>query len=679
MNRKPSRGIVGYVVLLSTLLLIAILLNGGLNQTVSRRIEYPQLLEKIKSDEVGRVAIRNNSLVGVYKNTIVRSEDFPERNYDFETTIGEDFLETVRQIVANKKDVELGQVTVDELPFKLEYRAPVVVPWWYDFLPYLIMLIIMAVIWFVMIRSQAGGGGKVMNFGKSRARMQDPSKNKITFADVAGADEEKEELQEMVDFLKNPRNYTELGARIPKGVLLVGPPGTGKTLLAKAVAGEAGVPFFSISGSDFVEMFVGVGASRVRDLFDQAKKVAPAIVFIDEIDAVGRHRGAGLGGGHDEREQTLNQLLVEMDGFAVNEGIIVMAATNRRDILDPALMRPGRFDRQVTVNYPDQNGRVAILKVHSKGKILDENVDLDNIAKRMPYATGADLENVMNEAAILAARARKKKIDQQLLIDAIARVQMGPEKKSHKVNEKDRRMVAVHEGGHAIVGHLLEGCDEVHLITIVPRGQAAGHTLALPAEEHDNMSRSQLLDQITMMLGGHAAEEIGLGEIYTGSSSDLKRATEICRKMVTQFGMSDNIGTIYLGSDQEVFVGMEFGQSREYSEEIAAKIDREVASILAKCYEQAKKILSDNKDKLELLAQSLLEQETLNRAEFVSLMETGSLPETNEGDKPRTTAEILQQEKEDDTVTGQPETDAETAPENDKTDESEENMAETLE
>ena len=644
MNRKPSRGIVGYVVLLSTLLLIAILLNGGLNQTVSRRIEYPQLLEKIKNEEVGRVAIRNNSLVGVYKNTIVRGEDFPERNYDFETTIGEDFLETVRQIEANKKGVTLDQITVDKLSFDLEYRAPVVVPWWYDFLPYLIMLVIMAVIWFVMIRSQAGGGGKVMNFGKSRARMQDPSKNRVTFADVAGADEEKEELQEMVDFLKNPRNYTELGARIPKGVLLVGPPGTGKTLLAKAVAGEAGVPFFSISGSDFVEMFVGVGASRVRDLFDQAKKVAPAIVFIDEIDAVGRHRGAGLGGGHDEREQTLNQLLVEMDGFAVNEGIIVMAATNRRDILDPALMRPGRFDRQVTVNYPDQNGRVAILKVHSKGKKLEDNVDLDNIAKRMPYATGADLENVMNEAAILAARARKKKIDQQLLIDAIARVQMGPEKKSHKVNEKDRHMVAIHEGGHAIIGHLLEGCDEVHLITIVPRGQAAGHTLALPAEEHDNMSRSQLLDQITMMLGGHAAEEVGLGEIYTGSSSDLKRATEICRKMVTQFGMSDNIGTIYLGSDQEVFVGMEFGQSREYSEEIAAKIDREVAAMLAACYEKAKKILTENKDRLELLTQALLEQETLNRAEFVSLMETGTLPETSSNDKPRTTAEILEQE-----------------------------------
>ena len=652
MNRKPSRGIIGYVVLLTTLLLIAILLNGGPNQTVSRRIEYPQLLEKIKSDEIGRVAIRSNSLVGVYKNTIVREEDFPDRNYDFETTIGDDFLETVRQIEANKQGVSLDQITVDKLSFALEYRAPVVVPWWYDFLPYLIMLIIMAVIWFVMIRSQAGGGGKVMNFGKSRARMQDPTKNRITFADVAGADEEKEELQEMVDFLKNPRNYTELGARIPKGVLLVGPPGTGKTLLAKAVAGEAGVPFFSISGSDFVEMFVGVGASRVRDLFDQAKKVAPAIVFIDEIDAVGRHRGAGLGGGHDEREQTLNQLLVEMDGFAVNEGIIVMAATNRRDILDPALMRPGRFDRQVTVNYPDQNGRVAILKVHSRGKVLAADVDLDNIAKRMPFATGADLENVMNEAAILAARARKKEIDQQLLIDAIARVQMGPEKKSHKVNEKDRRMVAIHEGGHAIVGHLLEGCDEVHLITIVPRGQAAGHTLALPAEEHDNMSRSQLLDQITMMLGGHAAEEVGLGEIYTGSSSDLKRATEICRKMVTQFGMSDNIGTIYLGSDQEVFVGMEFGQSREYSEEIAAKIDREVASMLAKCYEKAKQILTENKDKLELLTQALLENETLNRAEFVALMETGTIPEGLDEDKPRTVREVLSQSSEAQTENG---------------------------
>ena len=647
MNKKPSRGIAGYIILLGTLLVIALLLNGGLNQTVSRRIEYPQLLDMIKEDKVARVAIRNNSLVGLTRTTNVLRDEFPDRSYDFETTIGEDFLETVRQIEANKQGVSIDKVTVDKLPFELEYRAPVVIPWWYDFLPYLIMLAIMGVIWFVMFRSQAGGSGRVMTFGKSRARMQDPAKNKVTFADVAGADEEKEELQEMVDFLKNPRTYTEIGARIPKGVLLVGPPGTGKTLLAKAVAGEAGVPFFSISGSDFVEMFVGVGASRVRDLFDQAKKVAPAIVFIDEIDAVGRHRGAGLGGGHDEREQTLNQLLVEMDGFAVNEGIIVMAATNRRDILDPALMRPGRFDRQVTVNYPDQEGRVAILKVHSKGKVLAEDVELNNIAKRMPYATGADLENVMNEAAILAARARKKKIDQQLLIDAIARVQMGPEKKSHKVNEQDRRMVACHEGGHAIIGHILEGCDEVHLITIVPRGQAAGHTLALPAEEHDNMSRSQLLDQVTMMLGGHAAEEVALGEIYTGSSSDLKRATEICRKMVTQFGMSEEIGTIYLGSDQEVFVGMEFGQSREYSEEVAARIDREVAQMLAKCYEKAKAILTEKKERLQQLTDALLKYETLNRAEFLALMETGEVPEGLDDDKPRTAQEVIEQSRKD--------------------------------
>ena len=640
-NRKPSRGVIGYIALLATLLLVAVLLNGGLTQTVSRRIEYPKLLELIEEGKVARVAVRNNSLVGLTTTTNVANADFPERSYDFETTIGSDFLETVRQMEAKKQGAELEQISVKDLPFELEYRAPVVVPWWYDFLPYLIMLVMMGVLWYVMMRAQGGGNGRVMSFGRSRARIQDPAKNKVTFADVAGADEEKQELQEMVDFLKNPRNYTEAGARIPKGVLLVGPPGTGKTLLAKAVAGEAGVPFFSISGSDFVEMFVGVGASRVRDLFDQAKKVAPAIVFIDEIDAVGRHRGAGLGGGHDEREQTLNQLLVEMDGFAVNEGIIVMAATNRRDILDPALMRPGRFDRQVTVNYPDQDGRVAILKVHSKGKKLGPDVDLNNIAKRMPFATGADLENVMNEAAILAARSRKTTIDQQLLIDAIARVQMGPEKKSHKVNEKDKLMVAYHEGGHAIVGHVLPGCDEVHLITVVPRGQAAGHTLALPAEEHDNISRSELLDQIAMMLGGHAAEEVALGEIYTGSSSDLKRATEICRKMVTQFGMSDNIGTIYLGSDQEVFVGMEFGQSREYSEEVAARIDREVSEILAKCYEKVKAILREKKPQLDALVKALMEQETLNRAEFLAVMEHGFVPEGLGDDKPRTTDEVL--------------------------------------
>ena len=643
---KKNKGIAGYLIVLAVIVLIAILLNGGLGETNSKRIEYPELLTMIEKGTVKRVAIRNNSLVGQTKDTQIIDADFPDRGYDFETTIGADFIETVRQMEAAKqKNIENGksldEISVKDLGFELEYRAPVSVPWWYDFLPYAIMLVIFGVAWYFLMRSQAGGGGKVMNFGRSHARVQDPSKNKITFADVAGADEEKEELQEMVDFLKNPKNYTDLGARIPKGVLLVGPPGTGKTLLAKAVAGEAGVPFFSISGSDFVEMFVGVGASRVRDLFEQAKKVAPAIVFIDEIDAVGRHRGAGLGGGHDEREQTLNQLLVEMDGFAANEGIIVMAATNRRDILDPALMRPGRFDRQVTVNYPDQRGRVAILKVHSKGKPLADDVDLDNIAKRMPYGTGADLENVMNEAAILAARSRKKKIDQQLLIDAIARVQMGPEKKSHKVNEKDKRLTAYHEGGHAIVGHMLEGCEDVHLITIVPRGQAAGYTLSLPAEEHDNISRSELLDEITMCLGGHAAEEIALGEVYTGSNSDLKRATELCRKMVTQFGMSENIGTVYLGSDQEVFVGMEFGQSREYSEEVAARIDREVSDMLAKCYEKAKQILRDNKDKLDALMEALLKHETLNRAEFLSVMTTGTVAEDLGEDKPRTVADIL--------------------------------------
>ena len=643
---KKNKGIAGYLIVLAVIVLIAILLNGGLGETNSKRIEYPELLTMIEKGTVKRVAIRNNSLVGQTKDTQIIDADFPDRGYDFETTIGADFIETVRQMEAAKqKNIENGksldEISVKDLGFELEYRAPVSVPWWYDFLPYAIMLVIFGVAWYFLMRSQAGGGGKVMNFGRSHARVQDPSKNKITFADVAGADEEKEELQEMVDFLKNPKNYTDLGARIPKGVLLVGPPGTGKTLLAKAVAGEAGVPFFSISGSDFVEMFVGVGASRVRDLFEQAKKVAPAIVFIDEIDAVGRHRGAGLGGGHDEREQTLNQLLVEMDGFAANEGIIVMAATNRRDILDPALMRPGRFDRQVTVNYPDQRGRVAILKVHSKGKPLADDVDLDNIAKRMPYGTGADLENVMNEAAILAARSRKKKIDHQLLIDAIARVQMGPEKKSHKVNEKDKRLTAYHEGGHAIVGHMLEGCEDVHLITIVPRGQAAGYTLSLPAEEHDNISRSELLDEITMCLGGHAAEEIALGEVYTGSNSDLKRATELCRKMVTQFGMSENIGTVYLGSDQEVFVGMEFGQSREYSEEVAARIDREVSDMLAKCYEKAKQILRDNKDKLDALMEALLKHETLNRAEFLSVMATGTVAEGLDEDKPRTVADIL--------------------------------------
>ncbi len=653
--KKSSRGLMSYVVLIGTFLLISILLNNMMGGPVNRRIEYPQLLQMIQEDQVARVAIRNNNLVGLKRNTTVAAADFPERAYDFETTIGEDFIETVRQMEAVKQGKALNDISVGDLTFTVEYRAPLVTPWWYDFLPFLIISMVLMLVWYLMMRAQTGGGNKVMSFGKSHARLQEPGKNKVTFADVAGADEEKEELQEMVDFLRNPKAYTELGARIPKGVLLVGPPGTGKTLLAKAVAGEAGVPFFSISGSDFVEMFVGVGASRVRDLFDQAKKAAPAIVFIDEIDAVGRHRGAGLGGGHDEREQTLNQLLVEMDGFAINEGVIVMAATNRRDILDPALLRPGRFDRQVTVNYPDQDGRVAILKVHSKGKPLAEDVDLSNIAKRVPYATGAELENVMNEAAILAARARKKVIDQQLLVDAIARVQMGPEKRSHKVTERDRRMVAIHEAGHAMVMHFLPGGDAVHLVTIVPRGQAAGHTLGLPEEENDLLTKSQLMARIAGLLGGHAAEQLGLGEFSTGATSDLQRATDLCRRMVTQFGMSEKLGPVYLDSDQEVFVGMEFGQSRGYSEEVAAKIDAEVRRLLDEAYDMALAAINDHRDRFDALVDALLSLETVSRREFVALMETGEIPEGLEDDKPRQAAPIPPKSEEKPVVPDRPE------------------------
>ena len=637
--KKSTRGLISYAIMLGVLLLIAVMLNNSMPQAVSKRIEYPELLQMIENGQVSAVAVRDNSLVGLKKNSAVSANAFPEQDYDFETTIGSDFLMTARQMTASKKGVALESISVHDLPFTLEYRAPEARSWWVDYLPFLIEIILFGALWIFIMRSQMGGN-RAMNFSKSTARMQDPSKNKITFADVAGADEEKEELQEMVDFLRNPKTYTELGARIPKGVLLVGPPGTGKTLLAKAVAGEANVPFFSISGSDFVEMFVGVGASRVRDLFDQAKKAAPSIVFIDEIDAVGRHRGVGLGGGHDEREQTLNQLLVEMDGFAVNEGVIVMAATNRRDILDPALMRPGRFDRQVTVNYPDQRGRVAILKVHSRGKPLAKDVDLDNIAKRMPYAAGADLENVMNEAAILAARSRKKEIDQQLLIDAIARVQMGPEKKSHKVSDRDRRMVAIHESGHAVVGHMLPGCDEVHLVTIVPRGMSAGHTLSLPSEERDNMSRSQMRDIICMALGGHAAEEVLIGEIFTGSSSDLKQATEMCRQMVTKYGMSEKLGTIYLGSDNEVFVGMEFGQSRPYSEKYASMIDEEVKQMLDECYERAKETIRTNLEQMNRLVDTLLTEETVGRNEFVAIMEGREADASMDEDKPREAARI---------------------------------------
>ena len=626
--KKPSRGLIGYIVLIAAFILMAVLLSGG--KSTGGEITYPDLLKKVQDGKVEYVAVRGQNLYGLYYDSVRSYAEFPD-SYDFYCVIGSDFLDTLRTMAAADAGVDRAMISEGNLVFSgksldIIYLAPLTTPWILEWLPFILMIGLMLFFWWFLMRQQMGGNGKVMNFGRSRAQMSDPSKNKIRFADVAGAVEEKEELKELVDFLRNPRTYLALGARIPKGVLLVGPPGTGKTLLAKAVAGEADVPFFSISGSDFVEMFVGVGASRVRDLFEQAKRNSPSIVFIDEIDAVGRHRGAGLGGGHDEREQTLNQLLVEMDGFAANEGVIVMAATNRRDILDPALLRPGRFDRQITVNYPDVDGRVEILKVHSRGKPLAADVDLENIAKRTPFATGADLENIMNEAAIRAARARKTQIDQSMLIEAVERVQMGPEKKSHKVLEEDRKLVAYHEAGHAIVGHFLPLCDEVHTVTIVPRGGAGGFTLSLPSKELDNMSRNQLLQRTSMMLGGHAAERLIFHDVYTGAQSDLQHATSTCRAMVTRFGMSDKIGTIYLDSDQEVFVGASFGHSREYSEELAAKVDAEVSELLKSCYQTAMDTLTQHQDKLNGLAELLIERETLSRGEFVAFMEGRPLP-----------------------------------------------------
>ncbi len=645
MNR--NRGWLGYIIVLCAFLAVALLLNNSVLLQKNREVTYAQLWEMIDAGQVKSVAIRGTSLWGLKKDTSIPENKFPERDYDFEATITsiESFRAEAYKRQAKVLGVNPDSVGDGDLTFEIVPMAPETVSIWITLVPYLLMIGSMGLIVYMMMRAQGGGTGKVLNFGKSRARVNAPGRNKITFDDVAGADEEKEELQEMVDFLRNPRTYIEMGARIPKGVLLVGPPGTGKTLLAKAVAGEAGVPFFSISGSDFVEMFVGVGASRVRDLFDQAKRSAPAIVFIDEIDAVGRHRGAGLGGGHDEREQTLNQLLVEMDGFAVNEGVIVMAATNRRDILDPALLRPGRFDRTITVNYPDLEGRIEIMKVHTKGKPLAADVDLKVLAKRTPFATGADLENMMNEAAILAARARKKEIDQQLMLDAIARIQMGPEKRSHKVTDNDRRMVAIHEGGHAIVSYVLPEADDVHLVTIVPRGRTGGHTLSLPSSEDECTMQNQLMAQIATLMGGHAAEKLVLGEFSVGSTSDLQRATELCRRMVTMFGMSDEIGPVYLDNDQEVFVGMEFGQSRGYSEETAARIDAEVKALCQKCYDIAVKTLTDNRDKLDLLTEALLQHETLSRQEFNTLMETGEMPEITSEGKPRSLHDILEESK----------------------------------
>ncbi|RPF42502.1 membrane protease FtsH catalytic subunit [Thermodesulfitimonas autotrophica] len=563
-------------------------------------ISYSDFFQALEQGEVASVVIRTQSNTNFIEGT--------KRNGTKFRTTGPVLDDRLYPLLREKK------VRIEQLP-------PQEPGWWANLLTALLPVLVFIGLFFFMLQQTQGGGSRVMSFGKSRARLHTDERKRVTFADVAGIDEVKEELQEVVEFLKNPRKFSELGARIPKGVLLFGAPGTGKTLLARAVAGEAGVPFFSISGSDFVEMFVGVGAARVRDLFEQAKKNAPCIVFIDEIDAVGRQRGAGLGGGHDEREQTLNQLLVEMDGFNPNDGIIVIAATNRPDILDPALLRPGRFDRQIVVDIPDINGRKEILKVHARGKPLADDVDLDVLARRTPGFSGADLANVLNEAALLAARRNKKKIDMEDLENAVERVIAGPEKKSRVISDKEKRLVAYHEAGHAIVGYLLPHTDPVHKISIIPRGRTGGYTLLLPKEDRYYMTRSQLLDQITMLLGGRVAEDLMLKEVSTGAQNDLERATEIARRMIMEYGMSEELGPLTFGHKHDTpFLGRDIARDRNYSEEIAYAIDREVRRVIDDCYNRAREILTANRDKLELVANRLIEQETIEAEEFAALM-----------------------------------------------------------
>ncbi|MDQ0872032.1 cell division protease FtsH [Paenibacillus sp. V4I3] len=499
---------------------------------------------------------------------------------------------------------------------------------WISFLTSIIPFVIIFILFFFLLNQAQGGGGKVMNFGKSRARLYNEEKKRVTFEDVAGADEEKQELIEVVEFLKDPRKFAAVGARIPKGVLLNGPPGTGKTLLARAVAGEAGVPFFSISGSDFVEMFVGVGASRVRDLFENAKKNSPCIIFIDEIDAVGRQRGAGLGGGHDEREQTLNQLLVEMDGFGANEGIIIVAATNRPDILDPALLRPGRFDRQITVDRPDIKGREAVLKVHARNKPLAKDVKLDALSRYTTGFTGADLENLLNESALIAARRNRKDISMAEIEEAFDRIIVGTQKKSRIISESEKRIVAYHEAGHAIIGYYAENADMVHKVTIVPRGRAGGYVMMLPKEGEDRMmqTKNELLDKVTGLLGGRVSEELFIGEIGTGAYSDFQKATGIVRRMIMEYGMSDKLGPMQFGSSQgQVFLGRDIGHEQNYSDAIAYEIDQEMQSFIRTCYERARAMLTEHADQIHLVAKTLLEKETLDKDEIIELLEKGKL------------------------------------------------------
>jgi len=564
-------------------------------------ISYTAFMKHVQQDEVKTVTINsNNGITGQLKNGEVFTTVTPS-----DATL----IPTLRA-----RDVEI------------KAELPPQTPWWTGLLTTLLPMVLVLGIWF-MLMNQGSGNNRMMNFGKSNACRYDENKNKVAFKDVAGADEAKQELQEVVEFLKHPQRYNALGAKIPKGVLLYGPPGTGKTLLARAVAGEAGVPFFSISGSDFVEMFVGVGASRVRDLFDQAKKNAPCIVFIDEIDAVGRQRGAGLGGGHDEREQTLNQLLVEMDGFGVNEGIIMIAATNRPDILDHALLRPGRFDRQIVVDRPDMRGREAILQVHAKGKPMSPDVNMNVIAKQTTGFTGADLANLVNEAALLSARRNTPMIDMESMNEAAERVVMGPERRSHLVSDAEKRLTAYHETGHTLVGLLHNDINIVHKVTIIPRGRAGGYTMSLPKDDRNYQTKSEMLDELQMLLGGRVAEAIVLKDISSGASSDLQRATQLARQMVCRYGMSDRLGSMTFGhEEEEVFLGRDIAREK-YSNEVAAVIDEEVRRLMDEAYKGAEKLLQENMDKLVLIAETLLKKETLDGKQLRELMELGYLTE----------------------------------------------------
>ncbi len=619
MNKSQSMGM--YVILGIMVLAFVSMLVAGPN-TSTQELSYTDFLQKLKAGSIKNVEIVDEKSLVAHPKVqppVVKKES----SEALKALYGEQKAPILQYKVLTPNDPELMK-KLESANVEINVKKPSESSQWMNILGSLILPILFIVFLLIMAKSLQAGGSQAMSFGKSKAKMMLDSKVKITFKDVAGIDEEKQELAEIVDFLKNGEKYIKLGAKIPKGVLLLGVPGTGKTLMAKAVAGEAGVPFFSISGSDFVEMFVGVGASRVRDLFDQAKKHQPCIIFIDEIDAVGRQRGAGLGGGHDEREQTLNQLLVEMDGFDENTNIIVIAATNRPDILDSALLRPGRFDRQIVINRPDILGREQILQVHAKNKPLADEVDLKVLAKRTPGFTGADLKNLLNEAALLAARHNKSKIQMDDLEEAIDKVMAGPEKKSKIISDEEKENTAYHEVGHALLSKLLKDCDPLHKVSIIPRGMALGITMTLPEKDHLTLKKNQLIDRITMTLGGRVAEELIYGKdfITTGASNDLEKVTALARKMVTSYGMSEKMGYMAYGkSDEHVFMGRDFGHTRDFSEEIAAEIDKEVKKIVDECYQEAKKLLEENRDMLEYIAKTLLEEETLDEKEFVELMD----------------------------------------------------------